>query len=116
MADIPGIIEGAHLGKGLGLRFLRHIERNSLLLFLIPCTSEDIVAEYQLLLNELRQHNPELLEKKRILGISKMDMADEDANERIKQLKQDIPVLCFSAATGEGLKELKDVIMENLRS
>jgi GTP-binding protein len=116
MADIPGIIEGAHLGKGLGLRFLRHIERNSILLFLIACTSEDIVAEYQLLLNEIRQHNPELLEKKRILGISKMDMADEDAHERIKQLKLDIPVLCLSAATGDGLTELKDVIMENLRS
>jgi GTP-binding protein len=114
MADIPGIIEGAHQGRGLGLRFLRHIERNPLLLFLVPVTSEDIEAEYQLLLTELENHNPELLEKKRILGISKMDLADDDTAKKLKALKLDIPVVPFSAATSSGLTELKDNIWKFL--
>lgn len=114
VADIPGIIEGAHQGKGLGLRFLRHIERNSLLLFLIPCTSEDLAAEYQLLLSELEQHNPELLSKKRILGISKMDLADEESRIRLAAFQPGIPVIPFSAATSDGLSSLKDAIWKEL--
>jgi GTP-binding protein len=114
MADIPGIIEGAHEGRGLGLRFLRHIERNPLLLFLVPCTAEDPEAEYQLLLNELGQHNPDLLSKKRILGISKMDMADEESKDRIARFNPEIPKIPFSAATGEGVQELKDAIWKML--
>jgi GTP-binding protein len=114
MADIPGIIEGAHEGRGLGLRFLRHIERNPLLLFLVPVTSEDPEAEYRLLLSELENHNPELLGKKRILGISKMDLADEEATNRIRKLSPGIPVIPFSAATGEGLTLLKDSIWKFL--
>lgn len=114
MADIPGIIEGAHEGKGLGLRFLRHIERNPVLLFMVPCTSEDIQAEYQLLLQELEHHNSGLLLKKRVLGISKMDLADEIINSKIKSLKADVPSVCFSAATGVGINELKHVLWEAL--
>jgi GTP-binding protein len=114
MADIPGIIEGAHQGRGLGLRFLRHIERNSLLLFLVPSTAEDPEAEYQLLLTELENHNPELLDKRRILGISKMDLADEETDKKLSKLKLDIPVIHFSAATGKGISELKDLIWNNL--
>lgn len=116
MADIPGIIEGAHQGKGLGLRFLRHIERNPVLLFLIPCTSSDALAEYQLLLTELGQHNPDLLEKKRILGISKMDLADEDVRKSISMLNPGIPLIPFSAATGEGIQSLKDAVWQQLNS
>jgi len=114
VADIPGIIEGAHQGKGLGLRFLRHIERNSLLLFLIPSTSEDLAAEYRLLLSELEQHNPELLSKRRILGISKMDLADEESRKRLAAFKPGIPVIPFSAATSDGLSSLKDAIWKEL--
>jgi GTP-binding protein len=114
MADIPGIIEGAHQGRGLGLRFLRHIERNSLLLFLVPSTAEDPEAEYQLLLSELENHNPELLDKRRILGISKMDLAEEETDKILSKLKLDIPVIHFSAATGKGISELKDLIWNNL--
>lgn len=88
MADIPGIIEGAHEGKGLGLRFLRHIERNSTLLFLVSCDSKDIVEEYKILLNELKKYNPELLDKKRILGISKADLMDDELEEEIAAEKQ----------------------------
>ena len=115
VADIPGIIEGAHLGKGLGLRFLRHIERNSILLFLIPVTSENIKKEYEMLLRELAEHNPELLEKQRILAISKMDMASEDDLKRLKKLKLDLPVLKISAATSEGITELKDELWKQLQ-
>jgi GTP-binding protein len=114
MADIPGIIEGAHQGRGLGLRFLRHIERNPVLLFLVPITADNIKAEYKLLLSELKNHNPELLDKKRILGISKMDLADDEAKAKLKKLKMDIPVIPFSSATGQGLTELKDEIWKNL--
>ena len=114
MADIPGIIEGAHQGRGLGLRFLRHIERNPVLLFLVPINADNIKAEYKLLLSELKKHNPELLDKKRILGISKMDLADDEAKAKLKKLKMDIPVIPFSSATGQGLTELKDEIWKNL--
>ncbi|MBC7865723.1 MAG: GTPase ObgE [Bacteroidia bacterium] len=122
MADIPGIIEGAHEGKGLGLRFLRHIERNSILLFLVSADSKDIVEEYKVLLNELKLYNPELLDKKRILGISKSDLLDEeleseiskDINKRIKG-KNKIPYLFFSSQTTKGIKELKNLIWENIQ-
>jgi GTP-binding protein len=107
MADIPGIIEGASEGKGLGLRFLRHIERNSLLLFLIPADSNDIKKDYEVLLAELGKYNPELLDKKRILGISKCDMADDEIREGIRNtLPEGIPYFMFSSYTKEGLKEL----------
>jgi len=115
IADIPGIIEGAHLGKGLGLRFLRHIERNPVLLFMVPITSENIKKEYQLLLQELASHNPELLEKERILGVSKMDIATEDDKKALKKLKMDVPVYPFSAVTGEGLVQLKDALWNILQ-
>lgn len=108
VADIPGIIEGAHLGKGLGLRFLRHIERNSILLFMVPATSPDITQEYELLLAELEAHNPELLQKKRVLGISKIDTADEEAWKAIKKLNLNLPVIPFSAVTQQGLNDLKE--------
>jgi GTP-binding protein len=115
MADIPGIIEGAAEGKGLGLRFLRHIERNSLLLFLIPADSANIKDEYEILLNELNKYNPELLDKKRILAISKSDMLDDELKEAIrKELPEVIPSTFISAVTNQGLTELKDVIWQNL--
>ena len=114
MADIPGIIEGAHEGKGLGLRFLRHIERNSLLLFMIPADSDDIKKEYNVLLNELKQYNPELLHKERLLAITKSDMLD---NELIAQMKVDlpnIPYVFISAVAQKGIVELKDLIWKHL--
>jgi GTPase len=115
MADIPGIIEGAAEGKGLGIRFLRHIERNSLLLFMIPADSKDIRNEYDILLNELRKYNPELLDKKRLLAISKSDMLDEELkSEMSKELPKDIPAVFISAITGQGIVELKDLIWKNL--
>ena len=97
MADIPGIIEGAHEGKGLGLRFLRHIERNSILLFLVPADSEDISNEYEVLLNELNKYNPELLDKKRILAISKTDMLDQELIKEIKPVKHIIEEMVAEA-------------------
>lgn len=123
MADIPGIIEGAHEGRGIGLRFLRHIERNSTLLFLVPADTNDIIKEYKILLNELDQFNPELLHKKRILAISKCDMLDEellaeikkDMNKRFKE-KKTVPVLYFSSHTQMGLVELKDELWKQLNS
>lgn len=123
MADIPGIIEGAHEGKGIGLRFLRHIERNSILLFLVPADTTDIIKEYKILLNELDQFNPELLHKKRILAISKCDLLDEellaeikkDTNKRFKE-KKTVPVLYFSSQTNQGLTELKDELWKQLNS
>ncbi len=115
MADIPGIIEGAHLGKGLGLRFLRHIERNPILLFLVPVTSENIKKEYELLLQELASHNPELIQKKRILGISQMDTASDENLKKLKKLKVDVTVLPFSAVTGQGIPELKDSLWKMLQ-
>lgn len=115
MADIPGIIEGASEGKGIGLRFLRHIERNAILLFLIPADSEDIQKEYDILLNELKQYNEELLKKQRILGISKSDMLDEELTAEIQKiLPKDIPTVFFSSITGDGLVELKDTIWNEL--
>jgi GTP-binding protein len=115
MADIPGIIEGAAEGKGLGIRFLRHIERNSLLLFLIPADANDIKTEYNILLNELRKYNPELLDKKRLLAISKSDMLDEELKEEMKrELPADIPAVFISSITQQGLLELKDLIWKNL--
>ncbi|HEX8039361.1 MAG TPA: GTPase ObgE, partial [Chryseosolibacter sp.] len=100
MADIPGIIEGAAEGKGLGIRFLRHIERNPLLLFLIPADSKDLRAEYEILLNELRKYNPELLDKKRLLAISKSDMLDEELMDALKQeLPEDVPSVFISSVT-----------------
>ena len=116
MADIPGIIEGAHEGKGLGLRFLRHIERNSALLFLIPADSEDHNKEYEVLVNELRQYNPELLDKTRILAVSKSDMLDDELKEEIlKELPQDIETLFISSVAEQGLVELKDLIWKTLQ-
>ena len=107
MADIPGIIEGASEGKGLGLRFLRHIERNPLLLFLVPADSDDVAHDYEVLLDELGKYNPELLDKKRILAVSKCDLADEEILDDIKKkLPADIPCFMFSSYTQEGIKQL----------
>jgi len=115
MADIPGIIEGAAEGRGLGLRFLRHIERNSLLLFLVPADSPDIQKEYNILLEELRKYNPELLDKKRILAVSKSDMLDDELKQALKQeLPDEIPSVFISSIAQQGLTELKDLIWRNL--
>ena len=115
MADIPGIIEGAHEGKGIGLRFLRHIERNSILLFMVPADADDIKSGYEILLNELRMYNPELLVKGRVLAISKSDMLDEKMKEEMEAgLPEGIPHVFISSFTGEGLKELKDMLWETL--
>jgi GTP-binding protein len=118
MADIPGIIEGAHAGKGLGLRFLRHIERNSVLLFLTPADSKDIVEEYYTLVNELEKYNPELLDKRRILAVSKTDMLDAELISEIEcELKKrikSIPYIFISSVTGYGMMELKDLIWKIL--
>lgn len=114
MADIPGIIEGAHEGKGLGLRFLRHIERNSMLLFMVPCDSEDIHKEYKTLLAELEMYNPELLDKKRLLAITKSDMLDEELILELKKDLPEIPHLFISSVTQKGIQELKDLIWINL--
>jgi GTPase len=114
MADIPGIIEGAHEGKGLGIRFLRHIERNSMLLFIVPADSKDIKAEYEILVNELKMYNPELLDKKRILSISKSDLLDEELMDEVRKDLPDIPAVFFSSLTGHGLITLKDMIWKVL--
>lgn len=114
MADIPGIIEGASEGKGLGLRFLRHIERNSILLFLVPADAEDIKQEYNILLNELRVYNPELLDKSRLLAISKSDMLDDELIEEIKQDLPDVPHVFISSVANKGITELKDMIWEEI--
>ncbi len=114
MADIPGIIEGASEGKGLGLRFLRHIERNSLLLFMVPADADDIHKEYQILLNELVQYNPELLDKNRVLAISKSDMLDEELMDALKQDLPEVPHLFISAVTNYGIQELKDLLWREL--
>lgn len=111
MADIPGIIEGASEGKGLGLRFLRHIERNAVLLFMVPADADDINREYEILLGELEKFNPQLMDKQRVLAISKSDMLDEELIEAIEPtLPKDIPHVFISAVTGMGLTELKDVL------
>lgn len=115
MADIPGIIEGAHLGKGIGLRFLRHIERNSILLFMIPCDSKDIKADYGILLNELKQYNPELLDKSRVLAITKCDMLDAELiKEMRKDLPEDIKSVFISSVAQMGIEELKDMLWAEL--
>lgn len=117
MADIPGIIEGASQGKGLGLRFLRHIERNSILLFMVPADSEDIAAEYDTLVQELRIYNPSLLDKSRILAISKMDVLSDDERVTLRQnLPIGVPTLLISAITQEGIEQLKDKIWEMINS
>ncbi|MEY5133914.1 MAG: hypothetical protein RLZZ198_1918 [Bacteroidota bacterium] len=115
MADIPGIIEGAHEGKGLGLRFLRHIERNSVLLFMIPADSDDIKKEYKVLLKELKTYNPELVHKTRMLAITKSDMLDELMMKQMtKLLPKDLPVCFISAVAQTGLSELKDMVWKAL--
>jgi GTP-binding protein len=115
MADIPGIIEGAAEGKGLGHRFLRHIERNSSLLFMIPADSDNIQKEYDILLNELKKHNPELLDKDRLLAISKSDMLDEELkSELIPEIPKDLPYVFISSIDRTGLTELKDKLWEML--
>ncbi|MBP5573545.1 MAG: GTPase ObgE [Bacteroidales bacterium] len=111
MADIPGIIEGAAEGKGLGTRFLRHIERNSTLLFMVPAISEDVKNEYDILLNELKKYNPELMDKDRILAITKCDLVDEDTLKEIKKhLPKKVPHVFISSVIGKGIDELKDLI------
>ena len=117
MADIPGIIEGASEGKGLGLRFLRHIERNSLLLFMVPGETDDIKHEYEVLLNELEKFNPEMLGKHRVLAVTKCDLLDDELIEMLKEnLPDDLPVVFISSVTGKGLEELKDVLWRELNS
>lgn len=117
MADIPGIIEGASEGKGLGLRFLRHIERNSLLLFMVPGESNDIKHDYEVLLGELKKFNPDMLEKHRVLAITKCDLLDDELISMLKEeLPDDLPVVFISAVTGYGLDELKDVLWRELNS
>ncbi|MCF0172201.1 MAG: GTPase ObgE [Bacteroidales bacterium] len=111
IADIPGIIEGAHEGRGLGLRFLRHIERNSMLLFMVPADSKDIAADYEILLNELRQYNPELLDKERLLAITKCDMLDEELKgEMERTIPAGVEHIFISSVSGEGITQLKDMI------
>jgi GTPase len=116
MADIPGIIEGAHEGKGLGLRFLRHIERNPMLLFMVPADSTNHMREYNILLSELEKYNPELLDKPRYLAISKSDMLDEELRKEISSELEGIPHLFFSSITGYNLQQLKDKIWQILNS
>ena len=117
MADIPGIIEGASEGKGLGLRFLRHIERNAVLLFLIPADSDNIKRDYEILLKELKEFNPELGDKGRVLAISKSDLLDDELREEIsKELPEGIPTVFISAVTGQGLTELKDLLWREINS
>ena len=117
MADIPGIIEGASEGKGLGLRFLRHIERNSLLLFMVPGDTDDIKREYEILLKELTNFNPDMLDKHRVLAVTKCDLLDEELIEMLKEtLPEDLPVVFISAVTGQGIAELKDILWKELNS
>ena len=121
MADIPGIIEGASEGKGLGLRFLRHIERNSLLLVMVPCDSDDIVKDYEVLLNELRKFNPDMLDKHRVLAITKCDMIDEELSEMLRdeisrRIDESLPVVFISAVAQQGLDQLKDTLWDELNS
>lgn len=111
MADIPGIIEGASEGKGLGLRFLRHIERNAVLLFMVPADADDIGGQYRVLLHELEEFNPELLDKPRVLAVSKSDMLDDELREELaKTLPEGVPSVFISAVTGQGITELKDLL------
>ena len=114
VADIPGIIEGAHEGKGLGLRFLRHIERNSMLLFMVPADSGNIREDYEILVNELKMYNPELLDKKRILAITKSDLLDVELKGEIRKDLPDVSRVFISSITGEGITTLKDMIWKQL--
>ena len=117
MADIPGIIEGASEGKGLGLRFLRHIERNSLLLFMVPGDTDDIAKEYQILLNELERFNPEILDKQRVLAITKCDMLDQELMDMLEEtLPEDVPHVFISAVAGMGIQQLKDLLWVAMNS
>jgi len=116
MADIPGIIEGAHEGKGLGIRFLRHIERNSILLFVIPADSRNISEEYGILVNELRMYNPELLDKKRVLAISKSDLLDEELMNEVRKDLPELPRVFISSVTGYGIQTLKDMLWKVLNN
>ncbi|MBR4756621.1 MAG: GTPase ObgE [Bacteroidales bacterium] len=117
MADIPGIIEGAHEGKGIGIRFLRHIERNSVLLFMVSAEEDDIAACYRTLLNELEEYNPELLDKERVLAVTKCDLIDKDIEAELEPgLPEGIPHVFISSVSGEGLKELKDILWSALQS
>ncbi len=117
MADIPGIIEGAHEGKGLGLRFLRHIERNAMLLFMIPADSKDIAGEYRILQRELKLYNPELLDKQRVVAITKCDMLDDELRKEVRRhLPRKVPAVLISSLTGEGIPELKDVLWNTLNA
>ncbi len=116
MADIPGIIEGAHEGKGLGTRFLRHIERNSVLLFMIPADSDDIKKDYEILLGELTQYNPELLDKQRLLAVTKCDMLDEELMEEMKgDLPEGLPAVFISSVVGLNIQRLKDMLWNALQ-
>ena len=117
MADIPGIIEGAHEGKGLGLRFLRHIERNATLLFMIPADSKDIAGEYRILQRELKLYNPELLDKDRVVAITKCDMLDDELRKEVRRhLPRKVPSVMISSLTGEGIPELKDLLWNMLNA
>jgi GTP-binding protein len=116
MADIPGIIEGAHEGKGLGHRFLRHIERNSILLFMVPADSPDIMNEYRVLVNELKQYNPELLDKSRVLAITKSDLLDDELMTEIREEIDVTPYIFISSITGFGIERLKDILWDALNS
>ena len=116
MADIPGIIEGAHEGRGLGTRFLRHIERNSVLLFMIPADSDDLRRDYDILLGELTQYNPELLDKQRLLAVTKCDMLDEELMDQMRgHLPEGIPALFISSVSGLNIPQLKDMLWEALQ-
>ena len=115
MADIPGIIEGAHEGKGIGLRFLRHIERNSVLLFMVSAEEENIESSYEVLLKELEMYNPELLDKERVLAVTKCDLIDEKTEQKIrKTLPENVPAVFISSVSGEHLTELKDALWKAL--
>jgi GTP-binding protein len=117
MADIPGIIEGAAEGKGLGIRFLRHIERNSILLFIIPADAKDIRKEYEILLNELKKYNPELLDKNRLLAITKADLLDEELMaEMKKEVPAELPSIFISSLTQFNTDKLKDMIWQSLHA
>ncbi len=116
MADIPGIIEGAHEGRGLGTRFLRHIERNSVLLFMIPADSDDIAADYDVLLGELSQYNPELLDKQRLLAVTKCDMLDDELIEQMRSsLPEGIESVFISSVSGLNIARLKDMLWAALQ-
>jgi len=115
IADIPGIIEGAHEGKGIGLRFLRHIERNSILLFMVAADEKDVADSYRILLQELEQYNPELLSKDRLLAVTKCDIVDDKKMDEIEDsLPEDLPYIFISSVTGYGIPELKDALWDML--